>query len=334
MSFDDPLIASPPTAAAPNGNGHPKSLVTKLAEVMAAVERVAKRGHNDFHQYDYATEADIAAAIRGELAARNIMLIPGVDRHEREKVGEKGTVLTTLGMTFTFLDGDSGEVITRPWLGSGSDKDDKGAYKAMTGGEKTFLLKTFLIPTGNDPERDTDKGSGKTQERPSRGIAEVPAAGPKDDVPLHYVAPSESDDPRPRFREGTDMACPNCKRRVFKRKDGSAWFCWQQKGGCGMQWSNRDVDQSTGEVFQPSAPEPEDDREYLVLGVARKVKECKPPLNEQELMSLSLTYLGGKSEKQATTDQLRKCYGFLMDPIAVPQWRVELTYPSVREPRT
>ena len=110
---------------------------------------------------------------------------------------------------------------------------------------------------------------------------------------------------------------------MFKRKDGTAWFCWQQKGGCGMQWANTTVDTTTGEVFQPSAPEPEDDHEYLMLGVARKVKEAKPPLNDRELMSLSLTYLGGKSERHASTEQLRKCYGFLMDPIAVADWRRE-----------
>ena len=55
------------------------SLIVKLAEVMAAVERIPKRGHNDFHHYDYATEADIAATVRAELASRHIMLIPSIE---------------------------------------------------------------------------------------------------------------------------------------------------------------------------------------------------------------------------------------------------------------
>jgi hypothetical protein len=130
------------------------TLVKKLAEVMAVVERIPKRGRNDFHKYDYATEADIAATVRKELAARHIMLIPSIDKQTREPVGEKGSVLTTLCMTMEFLDGESGERIVKPWMGAGTDKEDKGLYKAITGAEKYFLLKTFLMPTGDDPEHD------------------------------------------------------------------------------------------------------------------------------------------------------------------------------------
>lgn len=148
-----------------------KALPKKLAEVMAAVNRVPKRGRNDFHHYDYATEADIAEAIRKELADRHVILIPAITSQTREPVGEKGSVLTTLFMSFTFFDGESGEEITRPWLGAGTDKEDKGAYKAMTGGEKYFLLKTFLLPTGDDPE--TDEGKRAKTDQP------VKAADPK-----------------------------------------------------------------------------------------------------------------------------------------------------------
>jgi hypothetical protein len=130
------------------------TLVKKLAEVMAAVERVPKRGRNDFHKYDYATEADIVATVRAELSKRHIMLIPSAQSITRDPVGEKGSVLTTIAMEFTFIDGETGDTLTRPWFGCGTDKEDKGLYKAMTGGEKYFLLKTFLMPTGDDPEQD------------------------------------------------------------------------------------------------------------------------------------------------------------------------------------
>lgn len=133
----------------------PKSLVKKLAEVMAAISSIPKRGENKFHGYKYATEADIVEAIRGELSKRHIILVPGIVKRSRVKVGDKGSVLTHLDMTFTFMDGESGEELTRPWLGAGTDKEDKGAYKAMTGGEKYFLLKTFMIPTGDDPEQES-----------------------------------------------------------------------------------------------------------------------------------------------------------------------------------
>ncbi len=114
-----------------------RTLATKLAAVMQAVERIPKNGRNEFHRYDYATEADIVTAIRGELAQRNVMLLPSVTGEARHSVGEKGSVLTVLEMEMEFIDGDSGESIKKSWRGYGTDKEDKGGYKAMTGGGKS-----------------------------------------------------------------------------------------------------------------------------------------------------------------------------------------------------
>lgn len=169
---DPSILYPPPTGRALGDLG---ALVKKLAEVMAAVDRIPKRGRNDFHKYDYATEADIVEAVRAELATRSVMLIPQVDDVAREPIGEKGSVLTTLRMRFAFVDGESGATIERPWVGCGTDKDDKGIYKAMTGAEKYFLLKTFLIPTGDDPEQDDDgKRKGKSLVDAPPKVAPVP----------------------------------------------------------------------------------------------------------------------------------------------------------------
>lgn len=160
-----------------------RSLVAKLAEVMAAVERIPKRGRNEFHRYDYATEADIVATVRQELASRQVMLIPSIVGEVRHAVGEKGSVLTVLEMEMEFLDGETNASIKKPWRGYGTDKEDKGGYKAMTGGEKYFLLKTFLMPTGDDPEvaeaeqkRAPAPPQGRSQSRPAVAAANRGAA--------------------------------------------------------------------------------------------------------------------------------------------------------------
>ncbi len=183
------MFPDKPTTATPK-----KSLASKLAEVMGECHRIQKRGRNDFHKYDYATESDIVEAVREGLASRSVMLIPSVVKQTREPVGDKGSILTTLEMLFTFMDGDSGEQIERAWIGAGSDKEDKGLYKAMAGATKYFLLKTFLLPTGDDPERDDNR----QRERP-RGTVVVPrgvnvATGevteetrPSADAPAGYV---------------------------------------------------------------------------------------------------------------------------------------------------
>jgi len=159
-------------------------LVMKLAAIMAVVERIPKRGRNAFHGYDYATEADIVSAIRQELASRHVMLFPAITATQREPVGEKGSVLTHVTMEFTFMDGESGETITRPWLGAGTDKEDKGAYKAMTGGEKYFLLKTFLIPTGDDPEHENKPELPAVAHHMAKAAGPVAAPAPAVVVPL------------------------------------------------------------------------------------------------------------------------------------------------------
>lgn len=144
------------------------TLAKKLAEVMAAVGRVPKNGWNDFHKYHYATEADIAEALRSELAARSVTLVPSVESYEvrelpSKKADKDSRYVTFLSMTFTFEDGETGQRIEKKWLGAGEDSGDKGVYKAMTGAEKYFLLKTFLVPTGDDPESDGKKPQPKVK---------------------------------------------------------------------------------------------------------------------------------------------------------------------------
>ena len=166
--------ATPPSAA-------PVSLVTKLSQVQFVVDRIKKRGRNDFHKYDYATEADIVQCVRKELASRHVMLVPSVQKWAIQelpsKAGKDRDPLMILDMTFTFLDGDSNEQISKPWVGVGQDNGDKGCYKAMTGAEKYFLLKTFLIPTGDDPERE-DKQTRAATAKPDKDTKKARAALP------------------------------------------------------------------------------------------------------------------------------------------------------------
>ncbi len=71
------------------------------------------------------------------------------------------------------LDVDSGESHVSTAYGQGQDKGDKGVYKAATGAEKYFLLKTFLIATGDDAEKESPQRSIRPQSPvvgPSRGL--------------------------------------------------------------------------------------------------------------------------------------------------------------------
>jgi hypothetical protein len=149
----------------------PLSLASKLAEIMAEVENVPKRGHNDHFHYDFATEADVAAAIRSGLAKRHIALLPSLLDWKDETTilkgerGEKSKTITTVKLSYAFVDGETGERFECPWAGRGEDSSDKGLFKAITGGNKYFLLKCFQIPTGDDPENDKQDKQDRSERK-------------------------------------------------------------------------------------------------------------------------------------------------------------------------
>lgn len=147
--------------------------VAALCRVMASVGRIPKRGRNAFHGYDYATEADIVDHVRDAMAREGLLMVTDIEDitiSAPEVVpGEKRPqAITLIRMNVTFVHAESGDGLRIKWAGSGQDSGEKGLYKAMTGGEKYALLKTLLIPTGDDPEKDRD---GEGSERPPSGTS-------------------------------------------------------------------------------------------------------------------------------------------------------------------
>lgn len=125
-----------------------KNIGLKILKVMDAIGSISKDGKNNFHGYRYVTDAAIVSAIRVELIKNKLVVIPNQIECIRE--GE----ITTLKIEYTLLDAESGETIVSHVYGQGQDKGDKQTYKAATGAEKYYLMKTFLIPTDDDPENE------------------------------------------------------------------------------------------------------------------------------------------------------------------------------------
>jgi hypothetical protein len=139
-----------------------KSIFPKIAKVMSQVSRVPKNGYNSFHKYNYATESDLTESIRPILQEAGLAFFSNVLDQSRE--GE----FTKVQMEFTLADIETGEVMKSIYWGEGQDKGDKGLYKAYTGATKYFLMKTFLIPTGDDPEADHSTDERNSKESPKQ----------------------------------------------------------------------------------------------------------------------------------------------------------------------
>jgi len=143
----------------------PLKLLKKLHNIMVAVESIPKNGWNDKQKYAYALEADVLEAFRKELIKENIFITSSLMKVESKPEG--WGILTTVTMAYIIYDLESDETLSVQFAGQGMDGGDKGIYKGYTGANKYFLLKTFWLPTYEDPENDDSQIPPQKTSKPS-----------------------------------------------------------------------------------------------------------------------------------------------------------------------
>ena len=218
-------------------------LAKKLAKILADVERVPKNGRNDFHNYDYVTEADLLDAIRPKLAKAGVFVFSGAvvtgSEHYETKDG-KTKIITTVKTTHTFMDGDTGETHTVECVGQGEDAGDKGAYKAITGASKYFWMKNFMVSTGDDPER------GKAPPRkaaPARNTTFDDAPVDQDDRDVEALG----DEAGAAFGDVLDAPHAEMEMPMGKFKGKTLGYIWgAEEGPAYLKWaaSGKGLDRS------------------------------------------------------------------------------------------
>lgn len=135
-------------------DGQKKTLIEKLFSIQSGVSYLQKTSKGK--DYNYVSSSQTLGVIRELMDRERVLLVPSV--HEcvfwpKEKLG--GAMhLTEMKMHFEWVNADNpNERWGIPWYGQGSDMHEKGCGKAMTYGEKTFLLKFFHVATdGMDPD--------------------------------------------------------------------------------------------------------------------------------------------------------------------------------------
>lgn len=138
------------------------NIYQKLIEVRKAVPYIQKADEGS--QYKYTGSSRVLASVRDKLDELGLLLVPAVTNHnlllsEIEFKNESGnatkrttTYFTELEMTMTWINADNPEEkIECGWYAQGVDiAGEKGVGKALTYGEKYFMLKFFNIPTDKD----------------------------------------------------------------------------------------------------------------------------------------------------------------------------------------
>ena len=163
-----------------------QNLRQKLASIRRAIHNVEKRGHNEFHRYDYAMASDVAGLLGTAMAEANILVARQnltITRSVENLSEDKGKAEVVVGVQcqYVILDGDSDEKIVVDAYGEGRDRGDKAAYKAFTGALKYFLIQTFMLATGDDPEdsaKDDEARTRAPKPSPNAPPPKPPAAPP------------------------------------------------------------------------------------------------------------------------------------------------------------
>lgn len=149
------------------------ALYQKISKVMGEVRYLSKDDSIAFKETKYKaiSEEKVTSTVRESLLRHGLIILPVKQDHKRD-----GT-LTTVDTEYKIVDIDTGEYEILASSGTGADTQDKGVGKAMTYAYKYLLLRTFAIPTGEDPDKvssaELDAKQAEEQRKAAERIASI-----------------------------------------------------------------------------------------------------------------------------------------------------------------
>lgn len=142
------------------------NLYQKINKIMSEIEYLKKddkviTNSKTNASYNAVSEEKVTSEIRKGLVKYGIVIIPIEQEHTREDEvlkdqygNDKVNRITTINVKYKMQNIDDKEdYIIVVSSGTGADTQDKGVGKAMTYAYKYMLLRTFAIPTGDDPDK-------------------------------------------------------------------------------------------------------------------------------------------------------------------------------------
>lgn len=138
------------------------NLYQKISKIMDDVQRLSKdtKVGEGTYSYKAISEEKVTTAIREAMIKHGVVIFPIEQEHicEQRSYESNGKAkferFVTVNVKYRLVNTDDPkdyiEVVSS---GTASDQNDKGIGKAMTYCYKYALLRTFAIPTGEDPDR-------------------------------------------------------------------------------------------------------------------------------------------------------------------------------------
>ena len=135
------------------------NIFEKINKVMENIEYLANGDKVEFGttKYKAISEEKVTTAVREQLVKQGIVIIPIKQESENKELirtDKSINMLTSVHVRYRIQNiDDINDFIEVESNGSGVDTQDKGVGKAMTYAYKYMLLRTFAIPTGEDPDK-------------------------------------------------------------------------------------------------------------------------------------------------------------------------------------
>ena len=136
------------------------NIYQRILAVMDEVAYVQKEETKVNNQYTFVSHDAVSAVLHPVLVENGIVVIPSV--HEWKQDGNR----TEATVTVRFVNADKpDDFVEIQAFGFGIDGQDKGPGKAVSYATKYAMLKTFVLETGDDPERDNIDHAGETAQK-------------------------------------------------------------------------------------------------------------------------------------------------------------------------
>jgi hypothetical protein len=157
----------------------PKNLYQKISAVMQDIQYLQKDDKvstGASGSYKAMSEEKVTQVVRESLIAHGLVILPVSQSHSRDELRDKEGVLKSylsiVDTQYKIVDIETGQYETLASSGTGADTQDKGVGKAMTYSYKYLLLRTFAIPTGEDPDKVSSATMDEQHEKDKQKAAQ------------------------------------------------------------------------------------------------------------------------------------------------------------------
>lgn len=127
-----------------------------------------REGNNTFDKYKYFSEAQYKQLFTELFSAVKLELSFTELEYATFEGSEKQANGRMPKLEFRLTDVDTGFYEATVITGEGIDKGDKAGYKAYTGAIKYYLANTFLVATGDDPEKESPENTMNKKNPPKQ----------------------------------------------------------------------------------------------------------------------------------------------------------------------